>query len=293
MFEQEKQRASNLIILLIETILIVALVGESLLLGWDSGAVILLLLGLAVNWAVYITGKVPESTRMWLYFVLAMLGVFFYGIHETSIFDVAPLMIVIIILFSSTGNYKFINLCVFIYFFILGYDFVFVLGGNVKLDALSVTRTIIYLVFVFMAGQLMKKIMQARVKEIENINKRIEELEEINRRTEDFLTNVSHELRTPINAVTGITTIMPKNEDDVDKKKNILSVQKAGYYTNKGQKFENLGFDILLNDEKICVGLRNDSDLIEKVNGFLKSAYEDGTIISLAKQYGIENALLD
>ena len=67
----------------------------------------------------------------------------------------------------------------------------------------------------------------------------------------------------------------------------------AAYYTGAGQEFDNLGFNISLNDEKICVGFRKDSDLTEKANEFIKVAYEDGTMSSLAKQYGIETALLN
>lgn len=77
MFEQQKQREAHLIILVVETILILALIGESFLLGWDPGAVILLAFGVIGNWVIYITGKVPETTRIWLYFVVAILGVFF------------------------------------------------------------------------------------------------------------------------------------------------------------------------------------------------------------------------
>ncbi len=51
-------------------------------------------------------------------------------------------------------------------------------------------------------------------------------------------------------------------------------------------------FNISLNDEKVCVGFRRDSDLTGKVNEFLGTAYQDGTILSLADQYGISNAVL-
>lgn len=67
----------------------------------------------------------------------------------------------------------------------------------------------------------------------------------------------------------------------------------AAYYTDDGQAFDNLGFAISLNDEKICVGFRKGSDLTEKANEFLKTVFEDGTIRSLAEQYGIESAVLD
>ncbi len=73
----------------------------------------------------------------------------------------------------------------------------------------------------------------------------------------------------------------------------VIDIVMASYYTDNGQEFDNLGFNISLNDEKICVGFRKGSDLTEKVNEFFKVAYEDGTISSLAEQYGIENAVLD
>lgn len=82
----------------------------------------------------------------------------------------------------------------------------------------------------------------------------------------------------------------------VSKKKSdatVIDVIMASYYTEDGQEFSELGFDISMNDEKICVGLRKDSELTEKVNEFLRSAYEDGTVASLAEQYGIESAVLE
>lgn len=73
----------------------------------------------------------------------------------------------------------------------------------------------------------------------------------------------------------------------------VIDIIMAAYYTGDGHEFDNLGFTISINDEKICVGFRKDSDLTEKANEFLKTAYEDGTIGSLAEQYGIESAVLD
>lgn len=72
----------------------------------------------------------------------------------------------------------------------------------------------------------------------------------------------------------------------------VIDIIMAAYYTGGGQEFGDLAFSISLNDEKFCVGFRRDSDLTEKANEFLKTAYEDGTISSLANQYGIGNAVL-
>ena len=229
MYEQEKQRAIHLLILFVCTIWIIALTGESLLLGWESGAMVLLLLGLAVSWGIHITEKIPESFRLWLYFVLTMLTFFFYGIHETSIYDLAPVMIMIIIMYSATETYSIIRFCVATYFLTMAYDFVFVLGGSMELSPLVVTRTLLHFALVYMAGKLVKIEMQRRRKERKITDDTIAKLEETNRSTEDFLTNVSHELRTPINAVTGITAVMLKKEEDVEKRKDIFSIQVAGH----------------------------------------------------------------
>lgn len=228
-YEQEKQRATHLMILLVYTIATIVLTGESFLLGWDTGAVVLLIIGLASSWVLHITGKIPESIRLWLYLVLTMLAFFFYGIHETSIYDLAPVMSLIILMYSTTEMYIIIRICVATYFLTMGYDFVFVLGGSIEMSPLVVTRTLLHLALVCVAGKLVKIEIQRRRKDRKNTDEKINELEETNRRTEDFLANVSHELRTPINAVTGITTVMLKNEEDADKKKDLFSIQMAGH----------------------------------------------------------------
>lgn len=73
----------------------------------------------------------------------------------------------------------------------------------------------------------------------------------------------------------------------------VIDIIMAAYYTGDGQEFDDLGFDISLNDEKICIGFRKDSDLTEKANAFLDASYENGTIDSMADRYGIGNAVLN
>lgn len=229
MYEQEKQRVTHLIVLLCYTVLALGLTVESVLLGWDLGAVMLILAGLAACWVLHVTGKIPEDIRQWIYVVLTMLTFFFYGIHDTSIYDMATLMTVVIIMYISTEKYSIINLCMAAYYFTMFYDFMFVVGGSVEVDSLMISRTMLHLVLVYMAGRLSKIIIRRRRQERKKTNDIVAALEETNRRTEDFLTNVSHELRTPINVVTGLTAVMLKNETEEAKRKDILAVQMAGH----------------------------------------------------------------
>lgn len=216
-------------ILLVYTFLTVALIGESFLMGWDRSAIVLMIIALAVCWGIHIGEKIQAAARMWIYFTFAMLTCFFYGIHETSVFDLVGLMVVIIILFSFAEKKVFIRLSAATYYMTLIYDLLFVLGNSIELSSLVISRICLHIVIVFLAAYLTETMLNMRNNERGNTEKRIVELEEANRRTEDFLANVSHELRTPINAVTGITAVMIKNETDEEKKSKILSIQQAGY----------------------------------------------------------------
>ncbi len=73
----------------------------------------------------------------------------------------------------------------------------------------------------------------------------------------------------------------------------VIDIIMAEYYTGNVQEFADMQFHISLNDEKFCVGFRKNSDLTEKANEFLRTAYQDGTVRTLADQYGIGNAVLD
>ena len=228
MYDQEKQRAMHLTILLYNSIFMVALIGGSIVLNWEMGPVVLLLLGLAASWFIHITGKISETGRMWLYFILAMLAFFFYGIHERGIDDLAPVMVIFILIYTSTEERSFVRLCAVTYYLTICYDFVFVIGNPFGLPTQTMARIFFHLVIIFIAERLAETILQRRRKEREKTDEKISRLEEANRSVEDFLANVSHELRTPINAVTGITTVMLRNEENSKKKKDILSIQMAG-----------------------------------------------------------------
>ncbi len=228
MYNQEKERLAHLTILLCYTIFVGVLTVESFLMNWDMSAILLLLMGVGISWVLHITGQLSAEIRLWLYFVLSMLTFFFYGVHETSMYDLAPVMVLVIIMYSVTENINITKCCVLTYYIIMVYDLLFVCRGSLELSALVITRTMLHFAVVGIAGYMVNLILRRRAAENKGIEAKVLELEDINHRTEQFLTNVSHELRTPINAVTGITTVMMKNEEDPHKKKDILAVQNAG-----------------------------------------------------------------
>ena len=80
-----------------------------------------------------------------------------------------------------------------------------------------------------------------------------------------------------------------------DKKSDaaVIDIVMAAYYTDEGQQFDELELGATVNDEALCIGLRKESSLTEKANEFLKKAYSDGTINTLAEKYGIESAVIN
>ncbi|MGN0425342.1 MAG: response regulator [Acetatifactor sp.] len=229
MREHEKEKATHLLILVVYTIFALILAGEAYLMKWEAGPVLLLFLGIIACWVIYILEKVPISIQLWLDVTLTMLAVFYYGSHESSMYDLAPFIIMVIILYSITEKISMIRFCMATYCFTMLYDFLFVVKLSMEMDLLLFSRTLLHFGLVFVSGYLVEMIIRRQNQKKNEMNQVIRELEETNRRTEDFLTNVSHELRTPINVVTGITTIMLKNEEEEEKRRNIHSVQKAGH----------------------------------------------------------------
>ncbi|MCH5268908.1 MAG: response regulator [Lachnospiraceae bacterium] len=228
MYEREKQREIHLMILLCYTIFTIILVVESIFVKWNMGAVILIILGIIASWVIHILGNMTERTRLWTYFILMMLTFYFYGIHEDSTYNLAPVMAVVIVMYSATDEKRFVRLCALIYYLTICYQFVFVIGNPFDLPRQLQIRLLLHFGIVLMAERLIEIAIRWRRKDRSKTEETISDLKEINRRAEDFLANMSHELRTPINAVTGITAVMLKNEEDAEKKKDIQSIQMAG-----------------------------------------------------------------
>lgn len=228
MEDKEKMQKAYLVVLICCTIFTIVLVGESLLLGWELSTALLLLVCDIFCWGIHITKKLPHNIGLYINVLLTMVTFFFYGSHETSIYDIAPVVIILMIMYSMIENKTILNLCMVTYYITMAYDFIFVIKDYSDFDSLQISRTLLHLGLVYMAWYVIKVQINSKSKERHITEEKIIRLEDSNKRAEDFLTNMSHELRTPINAVTGITNTMLRTEDNAAKRKDILSIQMAG-----------------------------------------------------------------
>lgn len=228
MYENEGYRSAHLTILFCNTCFMIALIAESIYYGWELGVVAVLLFGLVTCWVIHFISKGTDYTRQWIYFALSMLIFFFYGIHKSNIFDLSPIMVGLILAYMSTGDHTLIRMCTVVYCLTVGYDVVFLYGNPLNLPIQMISRLVLHLIIIFVAGRTAQMLIRMRVREKIKMDERVFQLKEVNRRVESFLTNVSHELRTPINVVTGISSLMLKREANHQKRNNLTSIQLAG-----------------------------------------------------------------
>ena len=220
---------SHLVLLISYTLFAVILMVEDLLMGWETWPILLVLISVITSWFLHITERFAPEQRLWLYAMMMMAIFFFYGIHETSTYDLVGVVLLLIMLFSMTLIPGLINLCMVTYYLAMIYNLVNMTWHGMEWDALTISRTLLHFVLVLVGGSVAKFIVERWLEIYQENQDRITELKDVNRRTEDFLTNVSHEIRTPINAVMGLSGILLKKERNEALRQDLLSVQEAGH----------------------------------------------------------------
>lgn len=67
----------------------------------------------------------------------------------------------------------------------------------------------------------------------------------------------------------------------------------AAAMVGEGTSYANLTYTVGLNSEEYGVGFRKGSDLVEKLNDFFKTSYDDGTMMKIAETYGVQAAIIE
>ena len=226
--KNELFQSSHLSILLCYTIFSFILVIESLLLGWEKWVLILIVVAVTASWFLHIQNRFNDRARLWIYSILMMCTFFFYGIHETSTFDLIAVMSAVVILYTMTGIKSLITLCQATYFITLAFGVIsYVIEGG-EVDVLIITRTMLHVAMMVMTGMIAKNIIDKWIRVLGSSRREIEELTDATNRLNDFLANVSHEIRTPINAVIGLSGICADKPECAAIRSELLDINEAG-----------------------------------------------------------------
>ena len=220
---------SQLVMATAYTILTAALMAVTIVLGWELWMVPLLAIALVFVWVLHIMQGLTERIRTYNYVILILIEFFFYSTHSTSFFDIPILLILILMLFMLIDELPALYMTLFMYALALIYHCVIIHTINADTTKIEFSRMGLDIVSGLVAFMLTRYLIKRRRQEEENYQAIIEELGNTTRRAEDFLTNVSHEFRTPINAVTGMSDVMLRNEDNAEKRKDLIAIQQAGH----------------------------------------------------------------
>lgn len=221
-------KVSQLIILVGYTIFSVILIMESILLSWETWAIVLVAVGVIMGWMLHVRQRFSPYTRLVIFSFMMMATYFFYGIHETSTFDLALVMSVVIALYTLTANKKFILLCQITFYFTMAYEIVAMISRGVSFDSLDVSRILMHMLMILMSGMFSRIIIDKWEAMQKESGEEIEFLKDSTERLDDFLANVSHEIRTPVNAVVGLSGVCIDREKDRGKLEDLKAIQSAG-----------------------------------------------------------------
>ena len=221
-------QSSHLTLLISYTIFAIILCVESLLLGWERWALLIIIVGITTAWVLHIRHNTPPAVRIWVYAILMMGCYFFYGIHETSTFDLALVMAAIIMLNTMTGKKPLITLCQFTYYVTMAYELINMIINGENFDVLLITRSILHICMVYFIGRFAKIIIDKWMQVMKHSEGEVEQLTEATEHLNDFLANVSHEVRTPVNAIIGLTTLCIDKSKHREIQGDLIAVRDAG-----------------------------------------------------------------
>ena len=220
--------SSHLTLVLSYTVFSIMLVVESLLLGWERWAILLIICGVVASWYLHFQQVGPDMMRMWIIALLMMATFFFYGSHSTSTYDLAIVISVVMLLYTMTGIPSLVTLCQFSYYITMGYGLVCLIREGTEFDVLLVTRTFLHFALVTIVGWIARTIISRWGEILGRNGDEINMLTEAAQRLNDFLANMSHEIRTPINAILGMCEMSMDAEDDPVKRERLGAIGEAG-----------------------------------------------------------------
>ena len=221
-------RSSHMMIIITYTILSVMLIIETYIMDWERWAVVVIAGGVIATWYFHFSGIGNDLLRLWICSILIMTTFFYYGCHETSLFDLAIVMSVVMILYTMTGVHSLITLCQVTFYLTFVYEMIIMYAAGTRPDALIVTRSILHIAIITVMGWICRTIIDKWSEVLDQSREEVSALNESVKRINDFIANVSHEIRTPINAILGICNMAIADETEERKIDKLLSIEEAG-----------------------------------------------------------------
>ena len=220
--------SSHLLMLLAYTVFSAILVAEIFVMNWEKWVAFLIFGGVILAWYIYFSKVGSGHLRLWICSLLMMVTYFYYGTHDTSFFDLAVVICIVMFLYTLTGIASLVTLSQCTYYFTMIYAIITLLLSGETFTPLVISRLVLHVAIVTADAQLARIIIKKWQAILGQSREEIEKLNESTGRLNDFIANVSHEIRTPINTIQGICSMEISEETDPERKEKLVSIMEAG-----------------------------------------------------------------
>ncbi len=225
---EETKTDIHLIMVLVVTVFNILLMAIICIMSWEMWMLPLIAIALIAAWVLHIVKIFSEETFEYLCIGIMVVEFFFYGAHETSLYDM-PVVIGVLLfaLFMLDKKYA-MHLAAATYALALMYHCVFLHTISMDMSGLEFARLALDIIGVTIEMLIARHMAGRRKSETVYMHNMRVKLNEAQERNANFLANISHELRTPINMVTGISEVALGRKLSLELKNDMNSIQMAG-----------------------------------------------------------------
>ncbi len=218
----EAQTSIHLLMACIISVFNGLLILVTIAMSWEPWTVVLTAVGCLVVWWLHIGRVGSEMLYENICGGLLMMEFFFFGVHESSFFDIPLLACVLIVILSLLSRKRLLYLTAALYVLLLAYHFLLLGTISPQMKMGDALRMLIGVAAVAGVATVGRYRINRRRREQDKYLSMQEQLETAVQQNADFLSNVSHELRTPVNMVIGISevalgkTVPPQIREDIE-----------------------------------------------------------------------------
>lgn len=224
----EEQTSQHLLLAVIVTVFSGLLGLIALFLSWEFWTLPLMTVACFVVWFLHI-GRLGSNTLFDnLCAGLMLIEFFFFGVHESSLFDL-PAVACILILALFVLNKKWIlYAAAALYALVLAYHGLILRTISYRISLQDAFHLALGVIVTLGSTALALYWVNRRNAQRKRYDRIFAELESAGKQNAVFLSNVSHELRTPINMVIGISEVALGKELPPDIRADMSSIKMAG-----------------------------------------------------------------
>ena len=158
----EIRRSAHLLILFTHTFFTFLLISEDIILGWEYWVLPVLMLQLIFCWSMHLFSMYTSSIRIHIFAGFEFLFFFFYGVHETSFYDLAPVMTILLLLYTSAQRREVIIAGMITYYMTAVFDLILIPQVRPELTMLNLTRLALHFSMVTLGGGISLIIIKSR-----------------------------------------------------------------------------------------------------------------------------------